>query len=143
MKTKKKSVPVLRSRLMSAMRRTWRHSPEYKLALEAAKGEYTALSKLGKPMRRVHWLCASCGKYHPREGVQVDHKEPVVPLSGFDSWDGVIARLFCPATQLRVLCEACHDVVSANQREERQALKPKKEKVKVTRKKKINSRLQS
>jgi hypothetical protein len=88
MPTKKKTVPALRSRLMSAMRKTWRFSPEYKQAIESAKHEFSALSKLGKPMRRVHFLCAECGLFHDREGVQVDHRDPCVPLAGFDSWDG-------------------------------------------------------
>ena len=128
MTTKKKSVPALRSRLMSALRRTWRHSPEYREALNSAKCEYTVPSKLGKPMRRVHWHCAECHQFHPLTSVQVGHTVPVVLLTGFDSWDGVIARMFCPATELRVLCCACHDEETARERAERQALKPPKEK---------------
>jgi ribosomal protein S21 len=127
MPTKKKSVPALRSRLMSALRKTWRHSPEYRQALDEAKSAFSVPSKTGKPMRRVHWHCAECHQFHPLEGVQVAHTLPVVLLTGFDSWDGVIRRMFCPASDLRVICKHCHMQETLAERAMRQALKPPSE----------------
>ena len=128
MTTKKKSVPALRSRLMSALRKTWSYSPEYKAAIDDARRDFSVLSKLGKPMRRVHFLCSACELFYDRENVQVDHIVPVVPLAGFDSWDGVIARLFCPTAGLRIMCKNCHMAETDAERAMRQALKPVKEK---------------
>jgi 5-methylcytosine-specific restriction endonuclease McrA len=66
-----------------------------------------------------HFKCAHCKKHFPAKGVEVNHIIPVVPVTGFDSWDGVIARMFCPKEQLEVLCKPCHKLVSAKEREDR------------------------
>lgn len=57
-----------------------------------------------------HYECASCHQLFPAKLVVVDHIEPVILVSGFDSWDGVIRRMYCPAEGLQVLCKTCHSV---------------------------------
>ena len=59
-----------------------------------------------------HYLCAACELAYPLKDVEVNHKTPVVPVEGFDSWDGVIERLFCDSDKLEVLCKQCHKNVS-------------------------------
>ena len=63
-----------------------------------------------------HYLCAVCNQSFPAKDVQVDHKEPVVPVSGFTSWDEVIDRMFCEADNLQVLCTSCHKVKTSEER---------------------------
>lgn len=66
--------------------------------------------KLNKKSGRKakHYKCAMCGKAFPQNQVQVDHISPVVPASGFTTWDKFIERLFCEKDNLQVLCKACH-----------------------------------
>ena len=52
-------------------------------------------------------------KYAPlevrQEFLDIDHISTVVPLTGWDSWDGFIERLFCGEENLRGLCSTvCH-----------------------------------
>lgn len=103
----------VKSALRSASRR-W--PPKYECLNEACVGV-----KKNKSTGRMakHFKCAHCKKHFPAKGVEVNHIIPVVPVTGFDSWDGIIARMFCPKEQLEVLCKPCHKLVSAKEREER------------------------
>lgn len=62
-----------------------------------------------KTKREVsYYQCASClGKFMQKE-VQVDHVKPVVPKTGFTTWDKFIENLFCGTKNLQVLCKPCH-----------------------------------
>jgi 5-methylcytosine-specific restriction endonuclease McrA len=82
-------------------------------------------------VKRGFYLCASCGEVVPasikidgkrKDNAIVDHIEPVVPVTGFDSWDACIARLYCGADNLQVLCRACHDRKTKEEREQRNLL---------------------
>lgn len=74
-------------------------------------------------VERGRYRCAKCGEVVPAtavvelkngkvkrvKNIAVDHINPVVPTSGFDSWDNVIDRLFCDECGLQLLCRECHD----------------------------------
>ena len=60
----------------------------------------------GKPCK-LH-RCPLCKKLHPKGMMQADHTIPVIPLSGFDSWDGVISRLYCEMDGFQPICKPCH-----------------------------------
>lgn len=79
-------------------------------------------------MARGLYLCAGCGKKVPKttkEGarrannVYVDHIEPIVPVTGWVSWDSCIERMFCELDNLQLLCKACHDTKSKEETGER------------------------
>jgi len=55
-----------------------------------------------------HSRCDECNGVFPEVNCAVDHITPVVPITGFDSWDGVIERMFCEVENLQVLCNSCH-----------------------------------
>lgn len=61
------------------------------------------------------YKCACCKEAFKRSDIEVDHKESVIPLSGFDTWDGLIERLFCKPDGRQVLCIACHQRKSAGE----------------------------
>ena len=87
--------------------------------------------------RRGFYRCAECkqeisatlpdtyksgkkkGQAYRRKNAIVDNIKPIVPASGFDSWDSVVERMFCELSNLQVLCHACHQVKCAEEREER------------------------
>ena len=74
-------------------------------------------------IERGFYKCAQCGATVPAtavvtlkngkvkrvKNIAVDHISPIVPVTGFDSWDGVIDRLFCNEDGLQLLCRSCHE----------------------------------
>ena len=66
-----------------------------------------------------HYICAACRQAFPGKEIQVNHITPVVPTTGFDSWDGVISRLFCEKSGLEALCIPCHKQITRSENEER------------------------
>ena len=62
-----------------------------------------------------------CKNEFTNKDVQVNHKTPVVPLTGFDSWDALIERLFCEEDGLEVLCIPCHKGVTKLENQERKS----------------------
>lgn len=87
-------------------------------------------------VKRGYYLCAGCNKHVTasiKEGarriknVYVDHIQPIVPVTGWISWDSCVERMFCEEDNLQVLCKACHDEKSKEEAAER-AIHRKKEK---------------
>ena len=89
---------ILRSFVMKHLRRASLHWD--------ARNDCLKNARVG----RNEYLCAMCGKKFPRKESKVDHISTVIPLSGFDSFDGVIRRLFCEVNDLQVLCSEDHDI---------------------------------
>lgn len=102
--------------VLRAGSRKW--PPKYEVLNEAKCGK-----KINEASGRLaeHYLCAGCDNSFPAKSVVVDHIEPVVPVSGFLSWDGVIHRLFCSKENLQVLCTKCHKIKTKQENEERKA----------------------
>lgn len=56
--------------------------------------------------------------------VYVDHIEPVEdPVKGWSSWDNYMERLYCPESNLQVLCKECHDAKTNEERKLREQAK--------------------
>ncbi len=51
--------------------------------------------------------------------IHVDHIEPIVPVTGWVSWDDCINRMFCELSNLQLLCSACHKKVTAEENAQR------------------------
>ncbi len=91
----------------------------------------------------ISWyLCNDCGIEHMKHEVQVDHKLPVVPVTGWISWDETIQRLFCPEKDLQVLCKDCHHKKSAEENSKRKRPVRKKKAVPRLRPSKLRSKKQ-
>ena len=69
-------------------------------------------------VKRGLYKCEGCGAEVPAtvkdgakrsKNVFVDHIEPIVPVTGWISWDSCIERMFCELDNLQLLCKACHD----------------------------------
>jgi len=70
------------------------------------------------------YRCADCQQVSSIKGHHIDHISPVVdPKVGFVDWDVYIHRLFCPASNLQLLCTVCHTAKTAREREERRLYK--------------------
>lgn len=128
-KVKKKKEFSLKSHIEKTLRGSFKRTPLYNDAKKLAKEEYFESSpKTGKPLRRVHFKCAKCGRFFRDEtgNIAVDHIEPVISLEeGFTNFDEYIRRLFCDQSNLQVLCNykderdgvrSCHKIKTAEER---------------------------
>jgi 5-methylcytosine-specific restriction endonuclease McrA len=92
--------------------------------LRGATWKWKPVSDVLKAARQVRgwYLCAGCKHCVPaskdkKKNVFVDHVEPIVdPIKGFTTWDDFVNRLFCESDNLQLLCRACHDKKSAEER---------------------------
>jgi len=101
--------------IMSALRRA-----QWPVKYEAIKTAYVKDGinpKSGRPCK-LH-LCPVCKALFPQSAMQADHLIPVIPTTGFDSWDGVIERLYCELDGYEPLCKQCHKTRTKTQNEER------------------------
>jgi 5-methylcytosine-specific restriction endonuclease McrA len=81
---------------ISVLRRASYRSPTRNLVLKNAK------------RARNSYKCAKCSTLNTRANIQIDHILPVVPLTGWVSFDDYIYRMFCGVMGLQVLCKPCH-----------------------------------
>lgn len=65
------------------------------------------------------YRCALCNGLFRKKDTQLDHKIPVIPVQGFDSFDGYIDRLYCNSDGYQVLCIDCHEKKTALESGER------------------------
>lgn len=106
----------IKSALRSASQR-W--PPKYQVLADAKLGKRInpATGRLAE-----HYLCAACKGAFPLKEVEVNHIVPVIPLSGFDSWDGTIKRMFCEKEGLEVLCKPCHKEITKKENDARKSI---------------------
>lgn len=76
-------------------RASWRWGPRNK-AKNAAK------------IGRNQYVCFECKTINPNKNTKIDHKEPVVALTGFVDWNTYIERLYCDESGFQILCRDCH-----------------------------------
>lgn len=95
-----------------------RWPPRYTVLSEALVGTKTNV-KTGRMAK--HYKCNRCKGEFPSKEVEVNHIIPVIPVTGFVSWDDVINRMFCEKDGFEVLCKPCHRLVTTKENEERRA----------------------
>jgi 5-methylcytosine-specific restriction endonuclease McrA len=95
----------IKSALRSASQR-W--PPRYDAVNNACTGQ-----KINPKSGRLakHYECNECHNDFPAKDVQVDHIHPIIdPAVGFQTWDILIANLFCEKENLQLLCKPCHQI---------------------------------
>jgi len=97
-----------------------RWPPKYQALAESCVGQRIN-PKSGRLAK--FYKCASCKNDFVAKEVEVNHIIPVVPVTGFDSWDGVVSRLFCEKEYLEVVCKPCHKLISKQENVERKQSK--------------------
>mgnify|MGYP000876505798 FL=1 len=105
----------VKSALRSASQR-W--PPKYKVLADSYR-----ITKINEKTGRMakHYECNRCKGFFPLKDVEVNHIIPVVPISGFDNWDGVIQRLFCEAEGMETLCKPCHKIITKEENDARKS----------------------
>lgn len=108
-----------RSFIMSALRRA-----AWPVKYECIRNAYECSQKNPKTGRmNKMYKCAECGELFPQKSMAADHINPVVPITGFDSWGAVIDRLYCEIDGLQALCKECHSVKTKQENKERKSCK--------------------
>ena len=121
---KNPSNPKERNLLKGAMRRLFGRSDLRRKVIDdnIVKGYKDPKRKAVK-----FWVkCAECGEMEAKSNVQVDHKEPLVPLNSSleeMTWDEVVDRLWCDINNLQLLCKPCHKLKSLTEMKERRKLR--------------------
>lgn len=109
----------MRSFIMSALRRAqW---PAKYASIASAFVKAGVNPATGKPCK-LH-RCPECKELFPKGQMQADHITPVIPVTGFDSWDEVIKRLYCELDGYRPVCKPCHKGKTLAENAERRANK--------------------
>lgn len=85
--------------VMQALRRATYRWPFHHLAMKRQNRDYAL------------YECENCHQCFGPKQINKDHIEPVIPVTGFKSWDEVINRMFVKSSQIQILCEAvCHPI---------------------------------
>lgn len=96
-----------------------RWPPKYTVLSEACVG--TQLNPKSGRMAK-HFKCNRCKGDFPAKEVEVNHIIPVIPVTGFVSWDDVILRMFCEKAGLEVVCKPCHKTITKEENEQRKSI---------------------
>jgi 5-methylcytosine-specific restriction endonuclease McrA len=106
--------PRFRTMIMSALRGAsrWWHPAQACIAkARTGRGEYT---------------CPVCnGKFKQKE-MKRDHVDPVIPVTGFVSWDSVVKRMFEQEEAYQGICKTCHAAKTLEENRERRRLAKQK-----------------
>jgi hypothetical protein len=96
--------------------------PKYKVKTKARvdRGVYRCVGYKRRAHRVPTSLPPKHGQKRRQQNVFVDHIIPIIDVKkGFTTWDEVIERMFCEERGLQVLCKACHDKKTGDERQER------------------------
>ena len=118
MSKRPKKPKTLQQFLIPKLRRISQWWPEIAEARKRARVEVPdGKYKNGNDKFVQRFLCAHCENLFPVTEVEVDHREPILNLHGFTTWDDLITGLFCSADKLDVLCLECHQVKTVAEKE--------------------------
>lgn len=129
-----------RNLIKGAIRRVFSRSDARKRALSLTEIQF---SDSNRPRVKKWCICPLCARHIPKYLMEVDHREPIVPLNSSleeMSWDDVVNRTMCepPFTESNLLavCKECHKAKTSEERKQRTEFKrakngklPKKDKV--------------
>lgn len=118
-----------RGLLKGAIRRVFSRSELRRSVIDAA--EIKGHTDPTRP-RVTKWAkCANCKELHPKYLMQVDHKEPLVPIDKSleeMTWDEVVSRTWCDVKNLDTLCKPCHRTKTLAEGKERRRLRKERSK---------------
>lgn len=109
-----------RGLIKGAVRRVFSRSDLRRIAV--AKTIVTNYQDASRPRVKTWCFCSACNRHWAKSEMEVDHIDPVVPshLTLEDmSWDDVVDRIWCPESNLKAICKACHKLKTKREAKER------------------------
>lgn len=128
MKNNKRITAKERGLIKGALRRVFSRSELRQKAIQKALvSDYTD----PKRPRVTKWARCSgpCGAMTPAYQMQVDHEEPVIPVSSSIeeiTADQLVDNLWCDERLLKPLCKECHKAKTKAENKERRRIKKEK-----------------
>lgn len=98
--------------IRSALRQKSRWWKPIQACKETSRRKYIGPNKRLK----YEYQCNECKNWFPEKKINVDHIRPAGSLNNGQDLPGFVERLFCEQDNLQVLCEACHDVKTKNEK---------------------------
>lgn len=89
--------------------RWWKPITQCKLN---AKRKYKGPNK----RQKFEYQCNACKEWFAEKHINVDHIHPAGSLNCAADLPGFVERLFCEQDNLQVLCEACHNIKTQNEK---------------------------
>ena len=115
-----------RSLIKGALRRVFARSDLRRQAI--AKSVLPKHVDASRPRVKTWCYCPECKQPTPKSYKEVDHLKPVIgikeTLEGL-SWDLIISRIWCDASNLKAICKVCHKVKTLAENKARRAWKKK------------------
>lgn len=114
---------VFRSWMIGALRRvSYRYPARYSTLTNAR-------------VERGKYMCELCKTVKPRKEVQIDHIDPVVPITGFpmnpdgtENWTVYIKRMFPGPQGFQCVCIECHSAKTLKENQGRVKARAKRKK---------------
>lgn len=66
-------------------------------------------AKKNARLSRGIYKCNICKKETVAKEIKMDHIHPIVPVTGWDNWEGYFERLFCSEEGFQAICSGCHN----------------------------------
>lgn len=74
---------------------------------------------------RNQYKCSKCLNVFKKNEVKKDHIIPVVPVTGWESFDSYVPRILIPVQGFQILCVSCHKEKTRLEGIQRKALRKK------------------
>jgi 5-methylcytosine-specific restriction endonuclease McrA len=100
------------SYIRSTLRNKTRYWPPIKQVKLDARRAYKGPNK----RQKFEYQCNYCKKWFAEKLINVDHIVGAGSLNCYGDLPGFVERLFCEVDNLQVLCEACHDKKTKQER---------------------------
>ena len=102
------------SAFWSFIRSALRQKSRFWKPITECKFKARRLYKGPNKRQKYEYQCNSCNKWWIEKKINVEHITPAGSLSSSKDLPGFVERLFCEVDNLQVLCEACHNKKTAN-----------------------------
>ena len=116
---KNPSNPKERNLLKGAIRRVFARSELRRLVIQAQRVMH---SDPNRPRVKNWAYCANCGIIDAMSYLEVDHKQPIVPIETTleqMSWDEVVNNTWCGVQGLWGICKSCHNTKTKEENKRR------------------------
>ena len=115
--------PRERGLLKGALRRVFSRSELRRKVIDASIIKHSDPSR---PKVKTWCLCTTCEILEAKSYMEVDHKDPVVPIKSTledMTWDEVVDRIWCEAGNLQPICKQCHKTKTKEEQKQRREIK--------------------